>query len=96
MVAFGLCVGMPDPAVPTSVKPRLPQSMILHHEKYDTSRDAAGLAEYETTFAQFQKQEGLPASGWISRVMDRLGTEKGIGSRTRMRDALKALGIPLA
>jgi nitroreductase len=96
MVAFGLCVGRPDPAVPTSVKPRLPQSMILHHEQYDAGHDAAGLAEYETTFSLFQKQEGLPPSGWVSRVLDRLGTVKGIGGRERMRDALKALGIPLA
>ncbi len=96
MVAFGLCVGHPDPAHPSSVKPRLPQSMILHHEQYDASHDAKGLADYEATFTGFQKQEGLPASGWVSRVIDRLGTVAGIGGRERMRDALKALGIPLA
>jgi hypothetical protein len=96
MVAFGLCVGRPDPAHPSSVKPRLPQSMILHHERYDASHDAAGLAAYEAIFSKFQKQEGLPASGWVSRVIDRLGSVAGIGGRERMRDALKALGIPLA
>lgn len=96
MVAFGLCVGMPDPAHPSAVKPRLPQSMILHHERYDAGHDAAGLAAYEATFTEFQKQEGLPPSGWVSRVIDRLGSVAGIGGRERMRDALKALGIPLA
>lgn len=96
MVAFGLCVGRPDPAHPSSVKPRLPQSMILHHEHYDASHDTKGLADYEATFIAFQKKEGLRPSGWISRVIDRLGTVAGIGGRERMRDALKALGIPLA
>jgi nitroreductase len=96
MVAFGLCVGIPDPARPSSIKPRLPQSMILHHERYDASTDTKGLADYEATFTTFQRQEGLPPSGWVSRVMDRLGTVAGIGGRERMRHALKSLGIHLA
>lgn len=96
MVAFGLCVGLPDLAHPSSVKPRLPQSMILHHEHYDAGHDSTGLADYEARFAAFQKQEGLPPSGWVARVIDRLGTVKGLGGRERMRDALKAMGIPLA
>jgi nitroreductase len=96
MIAFGLCVGKPDPAHPSSVKPRLPQSMVLHHERYDTTKDKAGLAQYEARFSDFQQQEGLPVAGWVSRVIDRLGTAKGLGGRDRMRDALKALGFPLA
>ncbi len=95
MVAFGLCIGVPDPAHPSSVKPRLPQSMILHHERYDPSVDTEGLGLYEARFSKFQASEGLPASGWKSRVLDRLGTVKGLSGRDRMRDALKALGFPL-
>ena len=34
-VVFGLCVGYADPAAKNEVKPRLPQSTVLHHERYD-------------------------------------------------------------
>ena len=95
MAVFGLCVGHPDAAHPAKVKPRLPQSVVLHHERYDASVDATGVAAYDSVFTGFQRAEGLPANGWISRVIDRLGSVKGLGGRDRMRDALKALGIPL-
>lgn len=95
MVVFGLCVGHPDPSRPAAIKPRLPQSVVLHHERYDASVDAAGIATYETTFKAFQHAEGLPASGWVSRVVDRLGLVGSLGGRDRMRDALKFLGFPL-
>lgn len=96
MVVFGLCVGRPDPARPASVRPRLPQSVVLHHEQYDATRDAAGVAAYDAVFTEFQRAEAMPADGWVSRVVDRLGAVKGLAGRDRMRSALKALGFPLA
>ena len=40
---FGMTVGVPDPARPASVKPRLPQAAVLFCEQYDQS---AGLARW--------------------------------------------------
>ena len=34
-VVFGLCVGYADPKAKNEVKPRLPQSIVLHHDGYD-------------------------------------------------------------
>lgn len=95
MVAFGLCVGFPDPAKPAPIRPRLPQSVVLHHERYDASVDATGIALYDQRFTTHQHAVGLPPNGWISRVIDRLGTAAGLGGRDTMRQALKALGFPL-
>lgn len=95
MVAFGLCVGHADPAQPTPVRPRLPQSVVLHRERYDTAGEAVGIAEYETRFRVAQQVAGLPPSGWIARVIDRLGALKSLSGRDRMRTALAALGFPL-
>lgn len=94
MAVFGLCVGREDPAHPASVKPRLPQSAVLHRERY-MADDAAGVAEYDARFTAFQVQQRLPAAGWSARVRDRLGTVAGLGGRDRMRAALAALGFPL-
>ena len=36
-VVFGLCVGYADRQAAGEVKPRMPQAMVLHHERYDAS-----------------------------------------------------------
>jgi len=95
MAVFGLCVGYPDPAQPTQVRPRLPQSVVLHRERYSTAGEAEAIASYEQRFANYQKAEGLPASGWLSRVIDRLGTIRSMSGRDKMRGALAALGFKL-
>ena len=93
---FGLCVGHPDPARPSPVRPRLPQSVVLHHERYDAAHEAEGVALYDARFTEHQRETGLPQSGWTSRVMDRMGRLRGLSGRERMRAALAALGFPLA
>ena len=95
MAVFGLCVGTPDPALKTQVRPRLPQSVVLHRERYSTAGEAEGIASYEQRFADYQKAEGLPTSGWLSRVFDRLGTLRSMSGRDKMRTALAALGFKL-
>jgi nitroreductase len=95
MAVFGLCVGVPDPARPTSVKPRLPASVVLHRERYDATAEASGLAAYDRQLLRFQQQEGMADRGWTGRVMERLGSVRGIGGREHMRAWLKTLGFPL-
>ena len=69
--------------------------MILHHERYDASREAEGVALYDARFTEHQREVGLPQSGWTSRVMERMGKIRGLNGRERMRAALAALGFPL-
>ncbi len=37
---FGMCIGTPDPACPADIKPRLPQSVVLHREQYRRDNSA--------------------------------------------------------
>ena len=37
---FGMSIGYPDPARETGIKPRLPQSVVLHREQYSAARGA--------------------------------------------------------
>ncbi len=53
VAAFGLAVGVPDPTEAADVKPRLPQSAVLHHEHYDAERADAGIPAYDDALAAY-------------------------------------------
>jgi nitroreductase len=95
MAVFGLCVGYPDPAVVTEVKPRLPASLVLHHERYDAAGDAAGVAAYDMRMDAFQKRQGMAQVGWAQTVLSRLKGPGSLSGRDRLREVLATLGFPL-
>ena len=95
MAAFGLCVGHPDPAVPTEVKPRLPQSLVLHREGYGTAGEAEGIARYDETLAAFSQRQGMAETRWTPRMLARVGTTAALHGRDRMREVLRAMGFGL-
>ena len=85
---FGLCVGYPDPAVPTGVKPRLAQPAVLHREQYslDAQRDA--IRHYDATLRGFQGEQGLPPLDWSRQAIERVKGPEALRGRDRLRDAL--------
>lgn len=50
---FGMCVGYPDPERTSSVKPRLPQPVVLHQENYDASLNGAPVEDYAARMLNF-------------------------------------------
>jgi nitroreductase len=95
VAVFGLCVGHPDPAVATGIKPRLAQSVVLHHDRYDTAHEAAGIAAYDAALKTFQTGQSLTPAGWLRAVASRLGAVAGLSGRDRLREALGILGFPM-
>lgn len=95
MAVFGLCVGYAAPEGAGEVKPRLPQSAVLHRERYDGSGDAATRPYYDSVLAEFSARNAMGPQGWTERVLARIGVLKGMSGRERMREALAALGFPL-
>lgn len=95
MAVFGLAVGHPEPGAEGAVKPRLPQSVVLHREQYLPAEEAAAVASYDTTLAKFSEATGQGRITWTGRVVARVGTRVGLGGRDRMREALAALGLKL-
>jgi nitroreductase len=95
MAVFGLCVGHPDPAVATDVKPRLPAAAVLHHERYDATGDAAAVAAYDARLEAFQRGQGMAPVGWARSVLSRLKGPGSLSGRDRLREVLAGLGFPL-
>jgi nitroreductase len=95
MAVFGLSVGVPDAARAAAVKPRLPQSVVLHRERYATAQEAGEVRRYDADLAAFSARNGMGEAGWTDRVLARVGTVAALRGRDRMREALNAMGFGL-
>ncbi len=89
---FGLCVGYPDKAVATDVKPRLPQQAVLHHESYSAENAAPAIAAYDVSMRAFQREQAMEPIDWSRQAAGRI---ERLGSRVRMAEAVRNLGFPL-
>ncbi len=92
-VLFGLCVGYA--AAEGEVKPRMPQAMMLHHERYDGSNDEALRKVHDAEMMRFSARHELQAGTWTQRVLNRLGPIKSMNGRERMWGALQRLGFTI-
>ena len=95
MCVFGLCIGYPADGVTNAVKARLPQSAILHHERYDASNEQKLRATYDAELAVYSKQHEMAQYTWTERVVSRVAKIKAMSGRHAMKDAIKSLGFPL-
>jgi nitroreductase len=93
--AFGLSIGHADPAVPSAVKPRLPQSLVLHQEQYRVADEPAEIAGYDQRLGDFSERVGMGRQDWTQRMISRVGTAAALSGRHRMKEALRALGFTL-
>jgi hypothetical protein len=94
-VVFGLCVGYATADAAGEVKPRLPQTIVVHHDAYDGNARAAERMAYDGEMTAFAARHEMQASTWTQRVLNRLGPLKSMNGRERMRTALRALGFEI-
>lgn len=90
--AFGLAVGVPDPAESAGVKPRLPQRAVLHHDVYDAAGDAV-IDDYDARLSEYNAEHGR-SIGWITTVLQRLADRDSLKGRHRLREHLRRQGFP--
>ena len=90
--AFGLAIGRPAPGA--QVKPRLPQRAVVHHETYAAHTQLPAVEAYEQTIGSFYAAQGLQHS-WTARVLARLADAASLKGRHRLREALRARGLPM-
>ena len=95
MPVFGMCVGFPDPARPSAIKPRLPQGLVLHRERYAPAAEMQQVAGYDRTLGAFSRSQGMGDVTWTDRIFSRMAVVKGMTGRDRMRAMMKALGFEL-
>ncbi|HMK78292.1 MAG TPA: NADPH-dependent oxidoreductase [Xanthobacteraceae bacterium] len=92
---FGLCVGRPDPAVVTDVKPRLPQAAVLHRERYSRAAQQEPIKRYDVHSAAFRREQKLAPIDWTRQVIERLKTVDALKGRHRLREIFARLGFAL-
>ncbi|MBS0224515.1 MAG: NADPH-dependent oxidoreductase [Proteobacteria bacterium] len=94
-VVFGLCVGYATEKAVGEVKPRLPQGIVLHHERYDAGQEAKLRQSYDAEMTKFSQRHELQAATWTQRVLNRLGPLRSMNGREKMRTALASLGFEI-
>jgi nitroreductase len=92
---FGLCIGYAKPEAAGEVKPRLPQEVVLHHNRYSTAMEDAGRAAYDKRLEAFSRRHEMAAYTWTQRVINRMAKLNALTGRDRMKDAFRALGFPM-
>jgi nitroreductase len=92
---FGLCVGYPDPAVPTGVKPRLGQRAVLHREQYSLDAQRDTIRSYDGKIREFQAEQGMPLLDWTRQATARVAGPAALLGRDRLREALLGSGFGL-
>ncbi|WP_158745748.1 NADPH-dependent oxidoreductase [Acidisphaera sp. L21] len=96
MGVVGLCVGYADESeTKWQVKPRLPQSAVLHRERYDTAAEPAANAAYDRALQSFSAASERNSYTWTERVISRVGKLRALAGRDRIRAAMERLGLPL-
>ncbi len=92
---FGMCVGTPKPGAPSEVKPRLPQSIVLHRETYKVGDEKALRTLYDQRMGVFSKRNDMAMQTWTQRVVQRLAKLSGMSGRQHLKETLIRLGFPL-
>ena len=92
---FGLTVGVPNPAAPASVKPRLPQDAVLFREIYEQADAPAALAAYDRRLRSFQREQNMIERDWTEQASQRVRGAESLAGRDVLRDVLHGLGFQL-
>jgi nitroreductase len=93
---FGLCVGWPDPEAPSAVKPRLPQRVVLHRDRYELGESShAAVGGYDALMQGFYAAHSMavPEGGWSWHSARRFATVAALNGRHVLREALQRLGF---
>jgi nitroreductase len=95
MGVFGLCVGYADPKAEAEVKPRLPQSVVLHRETYGSDGEQAKRAAYDAEMSAFSSRNDMADDNWTQRVIKRMQTLAAMNGRDKLSEIVKAMGFPI-
>ncbi|HYQ40195.1 MAG TPA: NADPH-dependent oxidoreductase [Pseudomonas sp.] len=93
---FGLCVGYPDPDKPAAIKPRLPQSLVLHRETYAVhAQEAQLIDDYDRAIVGFFAEQGQGSPGWSRQALERLRSTDSLHGRDRLAGVIRAQGFAM-
>ncbi|MCA9881628.1 MAG: NADPH-dependent oxidoreductase [Anaerolineae bacterium] len=90
-VVYGLCLGWPDEEQIPPQKPRLPEELVIHYERYDDSNTATQLQQHDAELAAHYESLGrnLNSAAWTGVVADKYSNPR----RPFLREVLTKLGM---
>lgn len=93
-VVYGLCIGWPDEAHTPPQKPRMPESLIIHHEAYDNSDRTQALRDHDHELAEHYRSEGRESQdeAWTGVIAEKFSK----ANRPRLHQILAAMGFPFS
>ena len=88
-VVFGMCLGYP--AKERQPKPRLPESLVIHYERYSTNKVEEQLRQHDDELATHYRSVGAntPDAAWTGVMADKFSEPK----RDQLRQQLETLGF---
>jgi nitroreductase len=87
---FGMAVGYPKTEDTSEIKPRLPQSDVLHRETYATESRGEWIAHYNETMQAFYEAQGMNVQGdWARHSAKRVATVESLNGRHVLREVLE-------
>jgi len=92
---FGMAIGYPSETVATHIRPRLPQTAVLHHEHYDTEPQAQAAGIYDEALDAFWKKQSIDHPLWTRHIVNRLAAVDPRKGRYQLSRILRELGFPL-
>ena len=93
-VVFGMTIGYPDPEVATGVKPRLPQTIVLHRERYELP-STAYLNAYDEALREFRLGSTDVRRRMEQNATGRISGPESLMGRHVLREVLQDLGFAL-
>lgn len=96
VAVFGMCVGVEDVSRPASVKPRPPQPVVLHKERYYLEGQQAAIERYNDAMARFYADQHMDVKGtWAVHSSKRVAGPETLSGRDRLVEALRNRGFAL-
>jgi nitroreductase len=93
---FGLCVGYPNHESQPAMKPRLPQSAVLHRETYKLAEQGEAIARYNEIMKEFYSQQNMNVAGdWSENSAQRIATLDYLKGCKYLRETLNNFGFKL-
>ncbi len=92
---FGLCIGYPDPTETASVKPRLPQAAVLHHDVYSWPQQKPAIEAYDKTLKAYFDGQGMQTGGWTKSVISRLRGIEQLTGREGLKASFRKFGFKM-
>ena len=93
---FGMAIGWPVENQTTTIKPRLPQTGMIHHETYDAAARDTGITEYNATMHGFYAAQKMNVQGdWSKHSAKRVAGPESLMGRETLREILEERGFGL-